>query len=285
MAEPEPVSDEPTPADATDIAPLDPPPATPAPEPVLVAADSRWLRRALVMVIIAILALQVVNFAWDRLGGFLFNLLLAWLIAISFDPLVSYLAHRGLRRGLATAIVAVSTLALLGVFIALFGGPGWYAMAFWGFVIAAVTDFLDGWLARRFDATSTLGAILDPIADKVLVAGMVVGIAALGNWIVALAGGLILFREFSVSALRETLAPRGLKLPVTTLAKWKTTLQLVALAAELFVFGWRAWGLPEDPELIGRAFMTAHGVLALAAVVTVWTGVEYALAARKALKA
>ena len=113
----------------------------------------------------------------------------------------------------------------------------------------------------------------------------VVGIAALGNWIVALAGGLILFREFSVSALRETLAPKGLKLPVTTLAKWKTTLQLVALAAELFVFGWRAWGLPEDPDLIGRAFLTAHGVLALATVVTVWTGVEYALAARRALRA
>ena len=160
-----------------------------------------------------------------------------------------------------------------------------YFFAFWGFLVAAVTDFLDGWLARRFDATSTLGAILDPIADKVLVAGMVVGIAALGNWIVALAGGLILFREFSVSALRETLAPKGLKLPVTTLAKWKTTLQLVALAAELFVFGWRAWGLPEDPELIGRAFLTAHGVLALATVVTVWTGVEYALSARRALKA
>jgi CDP-diacylglycerol--glycerol-3-phosphate 3-phosphatidyltransferase len=59
----------------------------------------------------------------------------------------------------------------------------------------------------------------------------------------------------------------------------------VALAAELFVFGWRAWGLPEDPDLIGRAFLTAHGVLALATVVTVWTGVEYALAARRALKA
>jgi CDP-diacylglycerol--glycerol-3-phosphate 3-phosphatidyltransferase len=88
-----------------------------------------------------------------------------------------------------------------------------YFFAFWGFLVAAVTDFLDGWLARKFDATSTLGAILDPIADKVLVAGMVVGIAALGNWIVALAGGLILFREFSVSALRETLAPKGLKLP------------------------------------------------------------------------
>jgi predicted PurR-regulated permease PerM len=122
MAEPEPVSDEPTAADASEITPAAPPPDSPTPAPVLVAADSRWLRRALVMVVIAILALQVINFAWDRLGGFLFNLLLAWLIAISFDPLVSYLAHRGLRRGLATAIVAVSTLALLGVFIALFGG-------------------------------------------------------------------------------------------------------------------------------------------------------------------
>jgi HD-like signal output (HDOD) protein len=47
----------------------------------------------------------------------------------------------------------------------------------------------------------------------------------------------------------------------------------------------RTWGLPEDPDLIGRAFLTAHGVLALATVVTVWTGVEYALAARRALKA
>ena len=131
MAEPEPVSDEPTPAEPAPDTPPDTPPAAPeagppaapdAPAPVLVAADSRWLRKALAMVVIAILALQVVNFAWDRLGGFLFNLLLAWLIAISFDPIVSYLAHRGLRRGLATAIVAVSTLALLGVFIALFGG-------------------------------------------------------------------------------------------------------------------------------------------------------------------
>jgi predicted PurR-regulated permease PerM len=121
MAEPEPVSDEPTAADASEFPP-DPPPAAPSPAPVLVAADSRWLRRALVMVVIAILALQVINFAWDRLGGFLFNLLLAWLIAISFDPIVSYLAHRGLRRGLATAIVAVSTLALLALFIAVFGG-------------------------------------------------------------------------------------------------------------------------------------------------------------------
>lgn len=159
-----------------------------------------------------------------------------------------------------------------------------YHFAFWGFIVAAVTDFLDGWLARRFDATSTLGAILDPIADKVLVAGMIVAISATGHWVVALAGGLILFREFAVSALRETLAPKGLKLPVTLLAKWKTTLQLVALTAQLFLFGWEpVWRLPADPELFSRAALTAHVLMWLAAAVTVWTGVEYALAARKAL--
>jgi len=120
MAEPEPVSDEPVPAspeaETAEQASSD------AQQPVLVAADSRWLRKALAMVIVAILALQVINHAWERLGGFLFNLLLAWLIAISFDPIVSNLTHRGLRRGVSTAIVAASTLALLGLFIALFGG-------------------------------------------------------------------------------------------------------------------------------------------------------------------
>ena len=74
------------------------------------------------MVVLAVIALQIVNYAWGLLGGFLFNLLLAWLIAISFDPVVSYLAHRGIRRGAATGIVAVSVLALLGLFIAIFGG-------------------------------------------------------------------------------------------------------------------------------------------------------------------
>lgn len=160
-----------------------------------------------------------------------------------------------------------------------------YFFAFWGFLIAAVTDFLDGWLARKYDAVTTLGAILDPIADKVLVAGMVVAVGALGSWVVALAGGLILFREFSVSAMREVLAPRGLKLPVTLLAKWKTTLQLVALTAELFVMGWTAWGFPEDPDQLRRALLGAHVLTWLAAAVTVWTGIEYALSARRALRA
>ncbi len=122
MTDPEPATPEPTPPVA-DPSPAPPPaPGEPDTSPVLVAIDSRWLRKALVMVVVAILALEVINYSWGLLAGFLFNLLLAWLIAISFDPIVSYLAHRGMRRGVATGIVAASTLSLIALFIALFGG-------------------------------------------------------------------------------------------------------------------------------------------------------------------
>ena len=188
----------------------------------------------------------------------------------------------------------VLTLAVL-VCLAVAAGAGdmlkarLEAWAFVGFVIAAVTDFFDGWLARRLDAASLLGAILDPIADKALVAAAIVGLLAVGVPI-ALSGGVILFREFAVSALRETLAPKGLRLPVTVLAKWKTTLQLVALAVLLFIQGARGLMLIL-PGWSGFGFACylrppawALGLLWLAAAVTVWTGVEYALAARKALR-
>ena len=156
--------------------------------------------------------------------------------------------------------------------------------AFWAFVVAAVTDFFDGWLARRLDAMTVWGAILDPIGDKVLVAGAILGLMALGPQPqVALPAALILFREFTVSALREVAAGKGVKLPVTMLAKWKTTLQLVALAAELLVACWAAFNLPADPAILGPMTLLAHGLLWLAAVVTIITGVQYWEAARKAL--
>lgn len=159
-------------------------------------------------------------------------------------------------------------------------------VAFIAFVVAAVTDFFDGWLARKLDAVSVWGAILDPIGDKILVCGTILGIAALGpSEAIALPAALILFREFGVSALREQGAGRGVSLPVTLLAKWKTTLQLVALGAELLVVSWFAWGLPSDPETLGLATNIAHGLLWLAAIVTVWTGLQYWNAARKALRA
>ena len=157
--------------------------------------------------------------------------------------------------------------------------------SFWAFVVAAITDFFDGWLARKLDAVTVWGAILDPIGDKVLVCGAVLGLMALGPQpMVVLPAGLILFREFTVSALREVGAARGIKLPVTTLAKWKTTLQLLALGAELLVASWAAFDLPTDPAVQGPASMVAHGLLWFATAITLITGAQYLDQTRRALK-
>ena len=159
--------------------------------------------------------------------------------------------------------------------------------AVYAFVIAAVTDFFDGWLARRMDAVSIWGAILDPIGDKVLVCGAVLGLMSLGAQpMVLLPAGLILFREFTVSALREVGAGKGVKLPVTMLAKWKTTLQLTALAMELVVGAWGAFPfLPQDPAIEGPFTIAAHSLFWLAALVTLITGAQYWEQTRKALQA
>ena len=162
-----------------------------------------------------------------------------------------------------------------------FGLQRW---AFWAFIVAAVTDFFDGWLARKLNAETIWGAILDPIGNKVLVAGAILGLMSLGPQPqVALPAALILFREFTVSALREVASGKGVSLPVTLLAKWKTTLQLTALAFELLVACWAAFNLPADPEILGPVTMLAHGLIWVAAIVTIITGVQYWEAARKAL--
>ena len=158
--------------------------------------------------------------------------------------------------------------------------------AFWAFVIAALTDFVDGWLARRLHAETVWGAILDPIADKVLVCGVVLGLLSLGpNAAVAIPAALILFREFTVSALREVAAGKGVSLPVTLLAKWKTTLQLTALALELLVAAWGAFGLPDEPAIKGPVEIAAHGLFWIAALVTLITGAQYWEQTRRALQA
>jgi len=162
-----------------------------------------------------------------------------------------------------------------------FGLQRW---AFWAFVIAAVTDFFDGWLARKLDAVTVWGAILDPIGDKVLVCGAILGLLALGGQpAVVLPAGLMLFREFTVSALREVGAGKGIKLPVTRLAKWKTTLQLTALAAEMVIASWGAFDLPAEPAVRDPATLIAHSLMWAATIVTLITGAQYWEQTRKAL--
>ena len=102
----------------------------------------------------------------------------------------------------------------------------WVALAF--FIAAAISDFLDGYLARIWAQQSSLGRMLDPIADKLLVSSCLLMLAAedtIHGWAL-LAAIVILCREILVSGLREYLAELRVSVPVTRLAKWKTTLQL-----------------------------------------------------------
>ncbi len=148
-----------------------------------------------------------------------------------------------------------------------------YRAAFWIFVVAASTDWIDGFLARRWGATTRWGAILDPIADKVLVTGAILGVLTSGSVPqIAIPCGLILFREFAVSALRETIAGE-VELPVTLLAKWKTTLQLVALGAQLLARNWDGFGF--DFAYLEHFQLVADFLIWLAAIATVWTGWQY----------
>jgi cardiolipin synthase len=108
-------------------------------------------------------------------------------------------------------------------------GAAWTAFAL--YAVAAVSDFFDGYLARRWGAGSVFGRVFDPIADKLLVAALALCLVAEGRIasIDLVPVVAILLRELTVSGLREYLGPLGVTLPVSDLAKWKTTAQLAAL--------------------------------------------------------
>ena len=136
------------------------------------------------------------------------------------------------------------------------------------FVLASISDFIDGWMARRLGVVSKLGAMLDPIADKVLIGTCLVSLAHVteDGWWFILPTIIIMTREFLISGLREFMAGRSVNMPVSVLAKWKTTLQLVAIGFLV--------GAPVFPSLpmanpIGLALLWA------AAFVTAQTGFAY----------
>lgn len=107
----------------------------------------------------------------------------------------------------------------------------WTIIGFFLFILASITDYFDGYLARKFKSTSTIGKMLDPIADKLLVAAtllMLAGFGKLGGYGL-IAAVVILLRELLVSGLREYLSAIQIGLPVTRLAKWKTGFQMCAI--------------------------------------------------------
>lgn len=158
-------------------------------------------------------------------------------------------------------IVAIPAIVVLAISdIDLFR---WLALGL--FILAAITDFFDGFLARILGQTSPLGRMLDPIADKLLVGALLIAFAwdrtfSMFDLIPAIA---ILMREIFVAGLREYLGGKNVVMPVSWLAKYKTAVQLIAL------------GILLAEPLVPDLRLVSDGALWLAALLTIWTGWSY----------
>ena len=150
------------------------------------------------------------------------------------------------------------------IILASFPGRGYGIAAAVVFSLAAITDILDGYIARRTGQVSDFGKLIDPIADKIIVAAAFIMLVHLGRapaWIVA----LIISREFAVSGLRAYAGSRGIIIEARFMGKTKTTLQILAIICLLVNFS--LWGFP---------FKEVGWILLIAAfAATIWSGYEY----------
>ena len=177
-----------------------------------------------------------------------------------------------------TGLRIVMVPVLVGAFFIEGAGGLWLGFAV--FAAAALSDFLDGWLARRLDQHSLLGRILDPIADKLLVAAALVMLATDGRAPV-IAVVAILGREFLIAGLREALSG-SVALPVQPLAKWKTAAQMGAIALLLFAPA----AAPLLPQAAGASLATAgEGLIWLAVVLTWASAIGYLRDAVRGIRA
>jgi len=143
-------------------------------------------------------------------------------------------------------------------------------ISMWIFIAAAVTDWLDGYLARRWNQTTSFGAFLDPVADKLMVAAALIVLCEFGR-IYAIVALIIIGREITISALREWMAQvgRSKSVAVNILGKVKTVSQLVAIPFLLY-----------DGVLLGfHTRPVGHVLIGLAAIITLWSMVVYLKAA------
>jgi len=168
-------------------------------------------------------------------------------------------------------LLTLSRILAVPILVALLWWPKWdagYAAAFAVYCLMGITDYFDGYLARSSGAVSKLGVFLDPIADKIMIAAVILMLVLTHDLqgYAAIAALIILLREIAVSGLREFLAGVQVSVPVSQLAKWKTTFQLVSLGAIIL-----GNALPELWWIEQVGFFS----LWAAAVLTLITGWDY----------
>ena len=176
-------------------------------------------------------------------------------------------------------LLTLLRIAIIPIFIGVFYWPSAWSnfMCTALFGVAALTDWLDGYLARRWEQTSAFGAFLDPVADKLLVAAaLVLLVQAIPTPLMAVAATVIIGREIAISALREWMAQLGSrsKIAVSMLGKIKTTAQMTALLLLLY----------RDPIFGIPILEIGLVLLVIAAGLTLWSMVNYLLLAWPELK-
>ena len=167
-------------------------------------------------------------------------------------------------------ILTVSRILIAAIIFLLLISPEKYLFALILFFLAGITDYFDGYLARKYNAVSEIGEILDPIADKILILFILFGLAInLSSYLIGFIGALIITREIWVGALRDLNARSGKSdaTKVTFLAKIKTSVQLSTLAIYLF-------GLAINNMLI---IVIADILLFISLFITLYTGLIYTL--------
>ncbi|WP_298091482.1 CDP-diacylglycerol--glycerol-3-phosphate 3-phosphatidyltransferase [uncultured Sphingomonas sp.] len=168
-------------------------------------------------------------------------------------------------------LLTLSRIVAVPLLVGLLWWPHWtpgYGIAFALYCLMGITDYFDGYLARAHGAVSKLGIFLDPIADKIMVAAVILVLVGTHDieGVDVVAALIILLREIAVSGLREFLAQLQVSVPVSRLAKWKTTLQLVALGGLILGGALPGWAWVKDVGLVS---------LWLAAALTLVTGWDY----------
>jgi CDP-diacylglycerol--glycerol-3-phosphate 3-phosphatidyltransferase len=146
------------------------------------------------------------------------------------------------------------------------------------FALAGITDYLDGYLARRLGLTSNFGAFLDPVADKLMVStALVLLVQADPQITLALVAAIIIGREITVSALREWMSQIGARahVAVSIFGKWKTTLQIIGISLMLY----------REPILFVPVYRIGEWLVYVAAAITLWSMIDYLRAAWPAMRA
>ena len=171
-----------------------------------------------------------------------------------------------------------SLAAIVLPIIIIYGGEIGALIAVPILILAGISDYFDGFYARKYNVTSNFGKILDPVADKLLVIGVIFALASenmLDYYYAFFPALLIVLREILISGLRESISSYKISLEVTLVAKWKTTIQLIACGSFLV---WRSNTFFYNIDVLG---LISYILLWIAGIITFITGMQYIIKIKK----